>query len=318
MADLAVLVVDANQLESGMKGQTREHVLLAKAVGLRRIVVAVNKLDSTAPDAWSQEAFETVRSEVLKFLAESGFAGEDVVVVPCSGLSGENVAKAPNASGSAAWVAETHPTLLGALEHAVPLGVSDSALQLPLRMQIADVFRGGVTNPLSVSGRMTAGNAQVGDAVLAQPSGEIATVKAIEVSGEPRDYAVAGQICTLHLADIDPVHLCAGDVVCSTARPTSVLKSLTVKIEVLEILLPQSVDVHLGRLHTAGNVSQLVALVDGDGQMLKKKPRMVKPGQRAIMKVTVEKGVPVEDGERVVLRAQGGTVGFGIVERTEE
>ncbi|KAK5125017.1 hypothetical protein LTR85_001208 [Meristemomyces frigidus] len=316
MADLAVLVVDANQLESGMKGQTREHVLLAKAVGLKRIVVAVNKLDSTAPNAWSQDMFQEVKGNVVKFLGESGFAKEDVMVVPCSGLSGENVAKAPEASGPAAWVAETDLTLLKALEQSVPSEVSGDALKRPLRMQVADVFRGGITNPLSVSGRMTAGNAQAADAVLVQPSGETAAVRGVEVNGEPRDYAVAGQICTLHLTDIDPIHIRSGDVVCSAAQPVSVVTSFLAKIEALDSLLPQSVDVHLGRLHVAGNISQLVATVDTKGETLKKKPRMVKAGQTALLKVTVEDDVPVEDGETVVLRAQGGTVGFGTIERT--
>ena len=69
MADFAVLVVDANQLESGMKGQTKEHILLARAVGLRRIVVAVNKLDSTNPP-WNQATFDEVSSEILSFLTQ--------------------------------------------------------------------------------------------------------------------------------------------------------------------------------------------------------------------------------------------------------
>ncbi|KAI7601242.1 hypothetical protein KC346_g12909, partial [Hortaea werneckii] len=70
MADLAVLVVDANQLESGMKGQTREHVLLARAVGIKKVVVAVNKLDATAPEPWSQDTFADVSKKVQTFLSE--------------------------------------------------------------------------------------------------------------------------------------------------------------------------------------------------------------------------------------------------------
>ncbi|KAK4549345.1 hypothetical protein LTR36_006342 [Oleoguttula mirabilis] len=316
MADLAVLVVDANQLESGMKGQTREHVLLAKAVGLKRVLVAVNKLDATAPYSWSQDVFQKVKNDVLKFLGEAGFAANDITVVPCSGLSGENVAKAPKPNEPAAWVARTDLTLLKALEQAVPSGGNGDAVKRPLRMQVADVFRGGITNPLSVSGRMTAGNAQPGDPVLVQPSGETATVRGVEVSGEPRDYAVAGDICTLHLTDIDPIHICTGDVVCDPSQKVPVVESFTAEIEALDSLLPQSVDVHLGRLHTAGSITRLVATVDDKGVTLKKKPRMVKAGQRAIVKVAVEDGVPVEGGEMVVLRAQGETVGFGIVERT--
>ena len=150
MADLAVLVVDANQLESGMKGQTREHILLAKACGLSKVVVAVNKMDSTAPEAWSREVFEQVSGEVVKFLAETGFAKDDVMVVPCSGLSGENVAKAASRDGATAWIAEQDSTLLQALEKSTSSTADESSVKAPLRLQITDVFRGGVQNPLSV------------------------------------------------------------------------------------------------------------------------------------------------------------------------
>jgi len=317
MADLAVLVVDANQLESGMKGQTREHVLLAKAVGLKRIVVAVNKLDATTPEAWSQTTFEKVQNEIVKFLGDSGFAEEDVTVVPCSGLNGDNVEKAPK-STAAGWVSQAHPTLLQALEHSISSEASAAKfIKQPFRMQITDVFRGSVTNPLSIAGRIRKGNLQTGDSVLVQPSGEAATIKAIEIGDEVQDYAVAGQICTLHLSDIDPIHLRTGDTVCSTVSPARVVKTFNAKIEATDSLLPQAVDVHLGRLHAPGTTSQLVSTVDANGEVVKRKPRIVKAGQRAVVKIRLEDGVPVEAGEGVVLRAAGSTVAYGVVEETQ-
>ena len=188
MADLGVLVVDANQLESGLRGQTKEHVLLARAVGLERMIVAVNKMDGTTPE-WNQGVFEEVSGEVRKLLLATGFEEEKIKVVPCSGLSGDNVAKA----GKAAWAAESCGTLTSALESmAATVHTSDEAVKGPLRMQITDIFRGGVQNPFSVSGRIASGNVQAGDSVQVQPRGEQTTVKSIEIANEPRDYAVAG------------------------------------------------------------------------------------------------------------------------------
>lgn len=316
MADLAVLVVDANQLDSGMKGQTREHILLAHAVGLRRIVVAVNKLESTNP-AWSEEQFEAVRIAVLKLLTETGFSAENIAFVPCSGLGGENVVNAPKNVAAASWTLKAHQTLLKQLEASIPPTISLENVKRPLRMQISDVFRGGVTNPLSISGLLRQGNAQVGDIILAQPSGETATIKAIEVAGESRPWTVAGEIPTLHLVDIEPQHLRSGDIVCTVLKPVQVVKNITVRVEALESLLPQSTDVHIGRMHVSGTISQLVATVDGHDQVLKKKPRMVKAGQKALLKLTLADAVPIESGDRVVLRAAGSTVAAGIVQNIQ-
>ncbi|KAK0345226.1 hypothetical protein LTR91_000910 [Friedmanniomyces endolithicus] len=319
MADMAVLVVDTNQLDSGMKGQTREHILLAKAVGLKKVVVAVNKLDASTPP-WSQQLFETVQTDIKKLLATSGFADEDIKFIPCSGLSGTNVINAPKPSSPAAWIPKSHFTLLQALERSIPAPTKPTTtaaqelLKQPLRMQIIDVFRGSITNPLSVAGRIASGTVQIGDIVTIQPSGEKAAIKALDVSDEPREYAVAGQICTLHLSDIEAQHLRSGDVVCSSQHPVRVVKSCTVLIEVLEALLPQPVDVHFGRLHVPGRISQLVETVDGEGEQMKRRPRVLKAGQRARVRVGFEEGVPMVVGERVVLRSAGVTVAYGRVE----
>ena len=315
MADLAVLVVDANQLDSGMKGQTREHILLAKAAGIRKVVVAVNKLDASLPKAWDEGLFRSVRIQVGKLLKEVGFAEEAVIFVPCSGLSGQNVVRAPEQKNETGWVTRTSSTLLQELERSAPSVVAESSVKTPLRMQIADVFRGGITNPLSVSGRIATGNVQVGDSVIIQPSGEAASIRGIEVSDEAQDWAVANQLCTLHLTDIDPQHLRAGDTLCSAQSPVSAVKSVIAQVQALDSLLPQGVDVHVGRLHVPGSIAALISTVDSQGEMVKKKPRVVKEEQRANVKVTLDDGVPVEVGDRVVLRADGRTVAAGKVER---
>ncbi|KAI7565991.1 elongation factor EF-1 alpha subunit [Hortaea werneckii] len=318
MADLAVLVVDANQLDSGMKGQTREHILLARAVGIKKVVVAVNKLDATAPEPWSRDTFADVSKKVQTFLSEVGYSGDDLAIVPCSGLNGENVAKPPPSSGPSAWIANNHPTLLQALEHSVPSPPTETSIHSPLRLQIADVFRGGITNPLSIAGRLRTGHCQVGDVLTVLPAGETATIRGIEVGAEPRDYAVANEVVTLHITDIDPIHLRTGDLVCSSvAKPVQVVKAFTARIQALESLLPQAVDVHLGRLHAPGGISHLMYTLDEGGQQLKRKPRMVREGQKAVVKVSLgDDGQPVEVGERVVLRCAGGTVAYGTVEET--
>ena len=317
MADLAVLVVDINQLESGMKGQTREHIQLAKAAGLQRVVVAINKLDSTTPP-WDQQTFESVKAEVLKFLREAGFSDEAVKVVPCSGLNGENVAKPPSKNTAAKWITGNDvETLLQASEDFVPPEATKEVITKPFRMQVADVFRGGVMNPLSVAGRIGAGNVQIGDVLTVEPSGENASLKAIDIGGDARDFAVAGQIATLHLdGDLETLtrNLRSGDLLCNASKPAKTVQTFVANVDALESLLPQGADVHIGRLHVPGKISQLVETLDKKGGVLKKKPRIVKERQRARVKVVLEQSMPVESWNRIVLRTNGSTIAAGVAE----
>jgi len=310
-ADFAVLVIDAStgSFESGLKGQTKEHALLVRSMGVQRIIVAVNKLDTLS---WSKPRFDEIRQQVSAFLTAAGFQPRNLAFLPCSGLTGDNVVRKV-ADPKASWY--SGQPLISLLESSEPFA---RALEKPLRLTIDDVFRGGVQTPLSISGRLDAGSIQVGDVVVAVPSSESASIKGIEVDSEPRDWAVAGQNVILHLADIDQKHLRLGDVICPPSSPVKAVKSFTVKVLAFEHLLPMAVEVHRGRLHAPGRISRLVAVLDkSTGQSVegaKKKVKIVKPGSVARVVVEVEEAVPLEIGGRVVLRAGGETVGAGLLE----
>jgi len=310
-ADFAVLVIDASTggFESGLKGQTKEHALLVRSMGVQRIIVAVNKLDTLS---WSKPRFDEIQQQVSAFLTAAGFQPRNLAFLPCSGLTGDNVVRKV-ADPKASWY--SGPPLISLLESSEPFA---RALEKPLRLTIDDVFRGGVQNPLSISGRLDAGSIQVGDVVVAVPSSESASIKGIEVDSEPRDWAVAGQNVILHLADIDQKHLRMGDVICPPSSPVKAVKSFTVKVLAFEHLLPMAVEVYRGRLHAPGRISRLVAVLDkSTGQSVegaRKKVKIVKPGSVARVVVEVEEAVPLEVGGRVVLRAGGETVGAGLLE----
>lgn len=320
MADLGVLVVDANQLESGLKGQTREHVLLARAVGLKKMVVAVNKMDGTTP-AWDRAAFTSVKEQVEKLLKETGFDMQNVKLVPCSGLKGDNVVKAPSSAGDGAWLVKESQTLISALEEmAGTTSIPDEPIAKPFRMQIMDTFRGSMQSPVSVAGRVSSGNVQVGDVLVVQPSGEQAVVKSIEIANDGYDFAVAGQIATLHLdgdAETLERNVQTGATICSSTEPVRIVKDATALVTAEETLLPSTVDLHLGRLHVPARIAGLLELVNGKGEITKKKPRVVMPGQKVRLAIEMQDGVPVEAGERLVLRSNSATVASGTVERID-
>ncbi|KAG4032684.1 hypothetical protein MFRU_006g01510 [Monilinia fructicola] len=308
-ADFAVLVIDSSSgsFESGLKGQTKEHALLVRSMGVQRIIVAVNKLDTVG---WSQERFEEISQQVSAFLTAAGFQEKNITFIPCSGLNGDNIARKVTEK-DAAWY--TGPTLVEELDHSEPVA---RALNKPLRLTISDVFRGSGQNPISVSGRIEAGSLQVGDPLLVQPSGQKCYVKGLELDSETVDWAVAGQIITIHLSDIDPIHLRIGDVICPPSQPISTIQTFTAKVLAFDFLTPMQVDVHRGRLYTAGKITGLLAVLDkGTGEPVgKKKPRIVKPSQVARVIVELETPVPLEAPARVILRSDGVTIAAGLLE----
>lgn len=346
-ADFAVLVIDAStgNFESGLRGQTKEHAILVRALGVQRLIVAVNKMDMAL---WSQERFEEIQSQLSTFLSSAGYTSSNVIFIPCSGLQGDNILN-PTTDTRASWY-NNGPTLVSALEDSE--SPTTFAIEKPLRLTIADVFRGGVTNPLSISGRIEAGSLQIGDTVLVQPSGETAAIKAVELdfdtpstndnedTYEPPAYAVAGQNAILHLqplttpsstsasgatdedSDIKP-----GDILCSPSSPVPVVRSFTIKLVAFEHLTPMLVDVHRGRLHVPGRIVRMLETLDRSGKVVKKRPKVVMPGGWVKAEVELESsdgkegkdgkkgsGVPLENGMRIVLRAGGTTVAAGVVE----
>ena len=308
-ADFAVLVIDAStgNFEAGLRGQTKEHALLARSMGVQKMIVAVNKMDAVE---WSQERFREIELQMSAFLTSAGFQPKNTSFIPCSGLQGDNILRRSEEATSS-WY--RGPTLVQELDTSEPITY---ALDKPLRMAIADVFRGGVQNPLSVSGRVEAGNLQIGEQILIMPSGEKAFVKSLEVDEEPSEWAVAGQNVVLNLTDIDPIHLKTGDMLCSPAAPVQNTRKFTAKVLAFDHLTPMNVDVHRGRLHVPGRISQLVAILDKSTGVAtdKKKPKIVQPGNVARVVVELESAVPLSEAGRIVLRSNGETVATGLVE----
>ncbi|KAK8190064.1 elongation factor EF-1 alpha subunit [Phyllosticta capitalensis] len=314
-ADFAVLVIDAsaNSFESGLRGQTKEHALLARSIGVQQLIIAVNKMDAAS---WSKERFDEISQQMSAFLTSAGFQPQNVTFVPCAGLTGQNVAQ-PVPKDVAPWY--DGPSLVQALEASE---VSKRAVSGPLRMSISDIFRGDITSAVSVAGRIDSGSLQVGDAIvtLPRPATETGTayIKAIMVDDEPADWAVAGQIPTLHLTNIDPDQLRLGDVIC---HPTSAVKSITTftaKILAFEHVMPMFVEVHKGRWNMEGRITKLLATLDkNSGAVLKNKPRVIQPGTVAKIEVQLDRAVPLETAQRVVLRNEGLTVAAAMLEEVK-
>ena len=192
-ADVAVILVDARK---GVLTQTRRHSYLASLLGIRRVVLAVNKLDLVG---YSRETFERIRDEYLAFARKVGLS--EVVCIPLSALRGDNVT-APSANTP--WYHGA--TLMGYLE---TVEVEGDARQAPFRLLVQWVNRPNL-DFRGYSGRVVSGSVRPGDRVRVLPSAKESTVTRIVTLDGDLDSAVAGQSVTLTLAD--EIDISRGDV----------------------------------------------------------------------------------------------------------
>ena len=194
-ADLAVLLVDARK---GVLTQTRRHSYLAHLVGIRRFVMAVNKMDLVDYD---QEAFDSICADYAAFAAQIGIS--DWLAIPVSGLNGDNVM---GRSEAMAWY--SGPTLLEHLD-SVPLDASadaEKAFRLPVQWvnRPDQNFRG-------FSGQVASGGIGPGAEVRVLPSGRLTRVQRVVTMDGDLEEAVAGQSVTLTFED--EVDCSRGDVI---------------------------------------------------------------------------------------------------------
>jgi bifunctional enzyme CysN/CysC len=202
-ADVAVILIDARK---GVLTQTRRHSYLVSLLGIRRVVVAINKMDLVD---WSERTFDMIAAEYAAFAALLGIDG--VTFVPLSALRGDNVV-AP--SEHMAWY--RGPTLMTYLESAE---VDDDAAALAFRMPIQWVNRPNL-DFRGFSGRVAGGTIRPGDAVRVLPSGTVSRVARIVTMDGDLDVAVAGQSVTITLTD--EIDASRGDVLCASDDPAQV------------------------------------------------------------------------------------------------
>jgi bifunctional enzyme CysN/CysC len=201
-ADLAVILVDARK---GVLTQTRRHSYLASLIGIREIVLAVNKMDLVGYD---QAVFERILADYREFAARIGVA--NITAIPLSALIGDNITE-PGAAMR--WY--QGPTLI---QHLEAVEIAEQAAAAPFRMPVQWInrphldFRG-------ISGLISAGRIRQGERVKILPSGKESTVARILIE-EDLTEAVAGQSVTITLAD--EIDVSRGDLICAPDAPAGI------------------------------------------------------------------------------------------------
>jgi bifunctional enzyme CysN/CysC len=202
-ADLAVILIDARR---GVLTQTRRHSYLVSLLGIRHVVLAINKLDLCD---YSEVVFQTISDEYRSFA--SGIGLQDVTAIPLSALRGDNITER---SPHTPWY--SGPTLI---DHLETVEIDEAVQAGPFRMPIQWVnrpdhdFRG-------FCGRVVRGTVHPGDPVRALPSGRRTSIARVITNGSDVDEAVAGESVTLTLTD--EIDVSRGDVLASEVDPPEV------------------------------------------------------------------------------------------------
>ncbi|XP_064382264.1 HBS1-like protein [Halichondria panicea] len=318
-ADVAVLVVNATvgEFEAGFEagGQTREHALLVRSLGVRQLTVAVNKMDTVD---WSQTRFNDVEQKLKLFLKQAGFKESDVNYVPCSGLTGDNLMTTPSLPELTSWY--SGPTLLQRIDQ---FRSPPRPVDKPFRCCIADIFKGQGSG-FNVSGRLESGHVQVGQSVLIQPANEVATIKALSVSEGQSSWAAAGDQVILTLIGLDSAKVSIGSVLCSQDQPIRAVTRLEARVIVFNIDIPITIGfpvvLHYQSLNEPAVVTKLLSLLNKNtGELLRKKPRCLTKNSSAIIRLDVSRPICLElyqdckELGRFMIRAGGNTIAAGVV-----
>ncbi len=319
-ADAAILVVSAkpNEFEAGFSrgGQTREHAILAKILGINNLVVCVNKMDAVD---YKKEAYEYVKEELSKFLRQIGYNLEKVPFIPVSGLKGDNlVEKSPNIP----WY--DGPTLKEALDKYIE--PPPQPVDKPLRIPIGKVIK--ITGVGTVAtGRVATGVLKAGDKVIINPP-QIKTVAAsIEMHHQKLEAAYPGDNIGINLKGVAVADIKRGDVIGHETNPPTVVGPEVARIlaRISVVWHPTSIAagytpvLHAHTLQIATKFVKLKAKYAPTGEKVEDEPAFIKTGDTAdvilepIKKCVLEKAAEFPQLGRFAIRDMGQLIAVGIV-----
>lgn len=307
-ADAAVLVVAVND---GVMPQTKEHMFLSMTLGIKQIIIAVNKMDM---ENYSEERFNEVKEEVSVLLKSIGKDPATVPFIPISAFEGDNIKEN---SDNMTWY--KGDALIPALDK---LTAPEKPIDLPLRVPIQDVYSitGVGTVPV---GRVETGVMKQGDNVIFEPAGASGEVKSIEMHHEVFPEAEPGDNIGFNVRGVGKNDIRRGDVAGHTSDAPTVAKEFTAQVVVLQhpgvITVGYTPVFHCHTSQTACTFLDLTTKLDpATGQPEPTKPDFIKTGDAAIVQIKPTKPMVMEEAQKIppmgrfAIRDMGQTVAAGL------
>jgi elongation factor 1-alpha len=330
-ADCAVLVVPAGkgEFEAGISkdGQTREHALLAFTLGVKQMVVAVNKMDASEPP-YSEPRYQEICKEISAYLKKVGYNPKTVAMVPISGWVGDNmIEQSANMPWFKGWAVERKEgnasgmTLFNALDAILPPTRSTGQ---PLRLPLQDVYKIGGIGTVPV-GRVETGIIKPGMVVTFAPVNLTTECKSVEMHHESLTEAVPGDNVGFNVKNVSVKDIKRG-FVCGNSKddPPRETKEFSAQV----IVLNHPGEIHAGyspvldchTAHIACKFAELKEKIDRrSGKKMEDAPKMIKSGDAAIVTMIPSKPMCVEKFSeyqplgRFAVRDMKQTVAVGII-----
>merc|ERR1719447_1332194 len=333
-ADCAVLIIASStgEFEAGISknGQTREHALLAFTLGVKQMIVGINKIDNTEPP-YSEKRFSEISSEVSNYVKKVGYNPKAVAFVPISGWHGDNMSEAsttmPWYKGWNKEVKEgkfSGKTMFEALASIIPpTRPSDKPLRLPLQ----DVYKIGGIGTVPV-GRVETGLIKPGMVVTFAPVMVTTEVKSVEMHHESLPEAVPGDNVRFNVKNVSVKDIKRGYVASdSKNKPASGVADFTAQVIVLnhpgQVSNGYSPVLDCHPAHIACKFAEIMEKVDRrTGKSPEDAPKFIKSGDAAIVKLLPSKPMCVEPFAefpplgRFAVRDMRQTVAVGVIKAT--
>jgi elongation factor 1-alpha len=318
-ADVAILIIPASTGEFeaayAKTGQLREHALLAFTLGVKQMIVAVNKMDDKTVN-YGEPRFKEIQDEVSKFLTKVGYKGETVPFVPISGWNGDNLIER---SENMKWY--KGPILLEILDAIVP---PNRPTALPLRLPLQDVYKIGGIGTVPV-GRVETGSIKPGMTVTFSPAQVSTEVKSVEMHHEQLESANPGDNVGFNVKNVSVKDIKRGMVTGdSKADPPMPTGNFEAQVIVLDhpnrIMAGYTPVLDCHTAHIACRFNRLLALINKrNGETLEADPKFLKSGQAAICELVPSKPMCVEAFSkyaplgRFAVRDMRKTVAVGVI-----
>ncbi|OMJ22084.1 Elongation factor 1-alpha [Smittium culicis] len=333
-ADCAILIIAGGigEFEAGISkdGQTREHALLAFTLGVRQLIVAVNKMDS---NKYSEDRFNEIIKEVANFIKKVGFNPKTVPFVPISGFNGDNMIEvSTNMPWYKGWNKETKSgaakgfTLLEAIDAVEPpVRPSDKPLRLPLQ----DVYKIGGIGTVPV-GRVETGIIKAGMVVTFAPANVTTEVKSVEMHHETLTQGNPGDNVGFNVKNVSVKEIRRGNV-CGDSKTDPPKETSSFVAQVIVLNHPGQIsngytpvlDCHTA--HISCRFAEIIEKMDRrSGKTLEAAPKFIKSGDAAMVKLTPSKPMCVESFQeypplgRFAVRDMRQTVAVGVIKSVEK
>ncbi|KAN0047373.1 hypothetical protein ACTA71_001755 [Dictyostelium dimigraforme] len=317
-ADVAILLINASEFEAGFsaEGQTKEHALLAKSLGIMELIVAVNKMDSID---WDQSRYDYIVETIKTFLVHAKFNEKNIRFIPISGFTGENLIDRKEAK-LLKWYGDKQPTLIDCIDS---FSVGERLLNKPFRMNISDVYKSSSKGYVAVGGKIEAGLLGNGDKILISPGNDICTIKSIRRNNMESEWAVGGDNVDLSLMVDNPSILRVGCILSDPEKPIPLSKRFIAQIVTFTLPIPMTngyqVVFHAHSMEEPATITRLISLLDSNGGVSKKNPRCISDTCTALVEITLSRLSCLElyssyrQLGRFTLRNAGVTIAAGLI-----